>query len=62
MAAKSNNKYDVFKWIMDTISSCKTYQHLFTTLQLIKNFEKAYPEEVDLYRILRNRSIEWEKK
>lgn len=48
MAAKSNNKYDVFEWIKQVIDSCETRVltnarvHTKSTDKLIKNFHNVY--------------------
>ena len=45
MAAKSRNKYDVFKWIKDeVIPSCVNHKQYETTRNLIWQFEKQYDD------------------
>lgn len=44
MAAKSNNKYDVFEWIKQVIDSCKTVKHTIVTDRLIYNFYRTYDD------------------
>lgn len=36
MAARSNNKYDVYNWIKKVIDSCVTYQQLVVADRLIR--------------------------
>jgi hypothetical protein len=53
MAAKSKNKYDVFKWIKDeVIPSCVNYKQYETTRNLIWHFDKIYGDN-DLTNELR---------
>jgi hypothetical protein len=42
MAAQSDNKYDVFTWIMKVYDSCETVSQMITTEKLIRNFYKMY--------------------
>lgn len=42
MAAKSNNKFDVFEWIKKAIDSCETNEHIKSTNKLIENFYNVY--------------------
>ena len=52
MAAKSNNKYDVYFWIRDkVIPSCITIQQNLVCDKLIRQFEKVY-KDYDLSREL----------
>lgn len=45
MAAKSKNKYDVFKWIKDeVIPSCTNFRQYQTTRNLIWQFDKIYDD------------------
>lgn len=42
MAAKSDNKYDVYDWIKQVIDSCQTYFHYGRVHKLIDNFFDMY--------------------
>ena len=42
MAAISDNKYDVYNWIIKVIDSCETYYHWGTAHNLIDNFSDMY--------------------
>jgi hypothetical protein len=42
MGSKSNNKYDVFKWIKKVIDSVETRKQYITSNRLIKNFYNLY--------------------
>jgi len=44
MAAVSNNKYDVYNWIIQVIDSCETNQHFYKALRLIGNFHNMYED------------------
>ncbi len=60
MAAKSNNKYDVFEWIKKVIDSCETVKHIIATDMLIYNFYNVYDDydlkmELQLYQIRKDK-------
>lgn len=42
MAATSDNKYDVFNWIIRVYDSCENLSQIITTEKLIRNFKKIY--------------------
>jgi len=44
MAAISDNKYDVYNWIIKVIDSCETYYHWSTVNNLIDNFRSRYTD------------------
>ena len=44
MAAISDNKYDVYNWIMKVIDSSKTYYHWCVVQNLISNFRDMYKD------------------
>ena len=44
MAAISDNKYDVYNWIMKVIDSCETYYHWDAAHNLIDNFRDTYKD------------------
>lgn len=51
---RSNNKYDVFKWIEKVILSCKTIRQDFNAEELIYIFDKKYKDSdltQELFRI-----------
>ena len=52
MAAKSNNKYDVFDWIKKIIDSCETSKQLVRCIPLMKCFNTMYKDS-GLYDELR---------
>jgi hypothetical protein len=52
MAAVSDNKYDVYNWIIQVIDSCETNQHYYKALRLIDNFHNMY-EDWDMLGKLR---------
>jgi hypothetical protein len=53
MAAITDNKYDVYKWIKKVIYSCKTYFHFRVVDNLILNFRDRY-DDWELAGNLRN--------
>ena len=52
MAAKSDNKYDVYNWIETVIHSSTTYFHFKSAHRLISNFHDMY-KDLDLSSSLR---------
>jgi hypothetical protein len=52
MAAESDNKYDVYEWILQVINSCKTYFHYRAADNIIDNFFNVY-QDSDLSESLR---------
>jgi hypothetical protein len=44
MAAQSDNKYDVYNWIIKVYDSCKTTPQLLTVYKLVRNFRKTYDD------------------
>jgi hypothetical protein len=44
MAALTDNKYDVYKWIQKVIDSCKTFHHFQKVHRLIDNFYNRYKD------------------
>ena len=44
MAAVSDNKYDVFNWIIKVYDSCQTIPQLLTMYKLVRNFRKTYDD------------------
>lgn len=44
MAAISDNKYDVFNWIIKVYDSCETLTHIRKVERLIENFYKMYDD------------------
>lgn len=48
MAALSDNKYDVFNWIIKVYDSCENISQVRTTAKLIQNFRKVY-DDWELY-------------
>jgi uncharacterized protein (DUF608 family) len=53
MAALTDNKYDVYNWIIKVIDSCKSHQQIDTVNRLITNFRNVY-DDYDLTGSLRN--------
>jgi uncharacterized protein (DUF608 family) len=53
MAIISNNKYDVYNWIIKVIDSCKSHQQIDTVNRLITNFRNVY-DDYKLTGSLRN--------
>ena len=53
MAAITDNKYDVYNWIIKVIDSCKSHQQIDTVDRLITNFRNIY-DDYDLTGNLRN--------
>lgn len=49
----SNNKYDVYGWIIKVIDSCETYFQFKATNNLISNFHNIY-DDWELTGSLRN--------
>lgn len=45
MAATSNHKYDVYKWIEKVIDSCVTYQQLVVADRLIRLHYSMYEDD-----------------
>jgi hypothetical protein len=46
MAAQSDNKYDVFNWIIKVYDSCESVSQIITTERLIRNFRKVYDDYI----------------
>jgi hypothetical protein len=44
MAALTDNKYDVYNWIIKVIDSCKNYHHFRSVDNLITNFSDKYDD------------------
>jgi len=55
MAAITDNKYDVYNWIIKVIDSCKSHQQIDTVDRLIANFRDMHGD-YDLTGSLRNYS------
>lgn len=53
MASLTDNKYDVYNWIIKVIDSCKSHQQIDTVNRLITNFRNVY-DDYDLTGSLRN--------
>lgn len=51
MAAFSNNKYDVYNWIIDIAKSCQSVKHTIVVNKLVSQFLKQY-DDWDLYHQL----------
>jgi hypothetical protein len=39
---RSNNMYDVYRWIQRVIESCQTQEHCDVAYSLMKNFDNLY--------------------
>jgi hypothetical protein len=57
MAANSDNKYDVYNWIIKVYDSCETISQIITTEKLIRNFRKMY-DDYTLYDKLQDHYFE----
>jgi hypothetical protein len=57
MAANSNNKYDVYNWIIKVYDSCENISQIITTEKLIRNFRKMY-DDYTLYDKLQDHYFE----
>ena len=55
MGALTDNKFDVYNWIIKVIDSCKSHQQIDTVNRLITNFRDMY-NDYDLTGSLRNHS------
>ena len=44
MAALTDNKYDVYNWIIKVIDSCKNHHHFKATSKLVSNFHDKYDD------------------
>jgi hypothetical protein len=53
MASLTDNKYDVYNWIIKVIYSCKSHQQIDTVDRLITNFRNRY-DDYELTGSLRN--------
>ena len=51
MAAISDNKYDVYNWIIDIVKSCQSIKHTIVVNKLVSQFLKQY-DDWDLYHQL----------
>ena len=61
MAARSNNREDVFEWIWGTITSCENNEQLYLTSRLIRLFESHYYGG-ELATMLKNHRMDmWDK-
>lgn len=61
MAAPSDNKYDVFNWIIDIAKSCQSVQHIIVVNKLVSQFLKQY-DDWDLYHQLCNETSKYSSK
>jgi hypothetical protein len=52
MAAFSNNKFDVYNWVIKVIDSCTAYFHFKSAHRLVTNFYNVY-QDIDLSSSLR---------
>ena len=57
MAANSDNKYDVFNWIIKVYNSCENLSQIITTEKLIRNFRKMHDDYI-LYEKLQDHYFE----
>jgi len=57
MASNSDNKYDVFNWIIKVYDSCENVSQIITTEKLIRNFRKMY-DDYTLYDKLQDHYFE----
>jgi hypothetical protein len=57
MAATSDNKYDVFNWIIKVYDSCENISQIITTENLIRNFRKMHNDYI-LYEELQDHYFE----
>lgn len=55
MGALTDNKFDVYNWIIKVIDSCKSHQQIDTVNRLITNFRNMY-NDYDLTGSLRHYS------
>lgn len=44
MAAISDNKYDIYNWIIKVTNSCKSHQQIDTVNRLIINFRNIHED------------------
>jgi hypothetical protein len=44
MAALSDNKYDVYNWIIKVYDSCESVSQLLTVYKLVRNFRNMYDD------------------
>jgi hypothetical protein len=44
MALLTDNKYDVYNWIIKVIDSCKNYYHFKAASNLVSNFHHMYDD------------------
>lgn len=44
MAAQSDNKYDVYNWIIKVYNSCESVSQLLTVYKLVRNFRNMYDD------------------
>jgi hypothetical protein len=44
MAAQSDNKYDVYNWIIKVYDSCESVSQLLTVYKLVQNFRNMYDD------------------
>lgn len=51
MAAVSDNKYDVYNWIIDIAKSCQSVKHTIVVNKLVSQFLNQY-DDWDLYHQL----------
>ena len=51
MAAASDNKYDVYNWILQVAKSCTTIQHKICVNKLVQKFLNKY-DDFEMYQCL----------
>jgi len=61
MAAVSDNKYDVYNWIIDIAKSCQSVQHMIVVNKLVSQFLKQH-DDWDLYHQLCNETSKYSSK
>jgi len=57
MAAETDNKYDVYNWIIKVIDSTTTYRQYNNADKLIELFDKKY-DDFELYKQLNYHAID----
>jgi len=61
MAAKSNNMYDTYNWIVEIYNSCETAAHLLSADRLSRNHLNLFGDSYLRWELLGHRSYTYNR-
>ena len=61
MAARSNNKEDVYEWLWQVITSCENNEQHATTANLIRRFTAQYQDTELTTMLINHRISKWDE-